>query len=321
MNAPPDELRACSVQIGPELAGQTLAAVVRAQYTSLALSWNRARELCKRGKVKLNDALETDDARRVQLGDRVAIEPSGRRVRAHVLDDAAIVYLDAQVVVVNKPAGLLSVPFEAGDKDTLSDQLRAWLRRNASAHGTEVGAVQRLDKDTTGVLVFARTLAAKRHLQQQLRVHSVERRYRALVHGAITQEHTFDTHLIRNRGDGLRGSFGHFRKPKNPMPADAQRAVTDVAPLEALRGATLIECRLHTGRQHQIRIHLSEFGHPLIGETVYIRDFPGAPIEAPRPMLHAAVLGFVHPRTEEPLRFEQPPPADFAEAHARLAAR
>jgi 23S rRNA pseudouridine1911/1915/1917 synthase len=315
---PPDELGQCSVQIDAALEGQTLAAVVRLQYAALSLSWNRARELCKRGKVKIDGTLETDGARRMRAGERVDIEPSGRRVRANVLDDSAIVHVDAQLVVVNKPAGLLSVPFEDGDKDTLIDQLRAWLRRNSSAHGTELGAVQRLDKDTTGLLVFARTLAAKRHLQQQLRVHSVERRYRALVHGIITEPRTIETHLIRNRGDGLRGSFGHYRKPKNPMPADAQRAVTDVEPIEPLKAATLIECRLHTGRQHQIRIHLSELGHPLIGETVYIRDFRGTQIAAPRPMLHAGVLGFVHPRNEQAVHFEQAPPPDFNETYARL---
>ena len=198
--------------------------------------------------------------------------------------------------------------------------MRAYLRRKRGAQGAELGVVQRLDKDTTGLLVFARTLAAKRHLQQQLRVHSIERRYLALVHGAVREPQTVDTQLVRDRGDGLRGSFGHFRKPRGPLPADAQRALTHVQPLEALAGATLVECRLHTGRQHQIRIHLSELGHPLVGESVYIRDYAGARIEAPRPMLHAAVLGFEHPGHGRTLRFEQAPPGDFAALLARLRA-
>jgi 23S rRNA pseudouridine1911/1915/1917 synthase len=307
-----------SFRISASGAGQTLAAAVRGELDNLP--WSRARELCRRGKVRVNGACETDDARRLKAGDEVAIEPQAPRLRAGVLDAALIVHLDHQVVVVNKPAGLLSVPYEAGDKDTLADQVRAYLRRKSGAQGADLGVVQRLDKDTTGLLVFARTLAAKRHLQQQLRVHSIERRYLALVHGVLTEPHAIDTQLVRDRGDGLRGSFGHFRKPRNPLPADAQRALTHVEPREALAGATLVECRLHSGRQHQIRIHLSELGHPLAGENVYIRDYAGPRIEAPRPMLHAAVLGFEHPGDARPLRFEQAPPEDFAALLARLRA-
>ena len=87
---------------------------------------------------------------------------------------------------------------------------------------------------------------------------------------------------------------------------------------ERLRGATLVVCELETGRQHQIRIHLAEAGHPLVGETVYIRDYKGPLLPAPRPMLHAAVLGFLHPRGDRPMRFEDPLPADFVEVLERL---
>jgi len=137
------------------------------------------------------------------------------------------------------------------------------------------------------------------------------------VHGALT-ERTYDTLLIRNRGDGLRGSYAKFRAPKGPPPADAQRAVTHVRPLEQLRHASLVECALETGRQHQIRIHLSEAGHPLLGERVYIRDFSETLLSAPRPMLHARELGFVHPRTEEEVRFQVEPPSDFQQVLERL---
>jgi 23S rRNA pseudouridine1911/1915/1917 synthase len=307
-----------SFRISASGAGQTLAAAVRGELDGLP--WSRARELCRRGKVRVNGALETDDARRLRAGDEVAIEPQAPRLRAGVLADANVVHVDHHVVVVNKPAGVLSVPYEPGDKDTLADQLRAYLRRKAGAQGAELGVVQRLDRDTTGLLVFARTLAAKRQLQQQLRVHSIERRYLALVHGALHEPHAIDTQLVRDRGDGLRGSFGHFRKPRGAAPADAQRALTHVQPLEQLAGATLVECRLHTGRQHQIRIHLSELGHPLAGESVYIRDYAGPRIEALRPMLHAAVLGFEHPGDGRTRRFEQAPPEDFAALLQRLRA-
>jgi 23S rRNA pseudouridine1911/1915/1917 synthase len=158
--------------------------------------------------------------------------------------------------------------------------------------------------------VFTRTLAAKKKLQQAFRVHAIERRYVALAHGVVSAQH-HETFLVRDRGDGLRGSFGRFRSSRGQMPADAKRAVTDVRPLAALRGATLTECQLSTGRQHQIRIHLSEAGHPLLGELVYIRDFHQPLLPAPRIMLHAAVLGFAHPGTGRPLHFEMPPPEDF----------
>jgi len=302
--------------IGPELAGQTLAGAVRAGYGELP--WSRARELCRRGKVRVNGEVETDDARRLRTGDELAVEPAARRVHAQRLPSEAVLYCDRELVVVDKPAGLLTIAFEPGDKNTLADRVRAWLRQHKGGQGAELGVVQRLDKDTTGVIVFARTLAAKRHFEQLFRRHDVERRYLAIVHGRLTVTRSIETQLIRDRGDGLRGSYGHFRRPRGPVPSDAQRALTHVRPVEPLRGATLIECRLETGRQHQIRIHLSELGHPLVGETVYIRNHAGERIVAPRSMLHAAILGFAHPTDGRPMRIEQPAPADFQAVLAKL---
>jgi 23S rRNA pseudouridine1911/1915/1917 synthase len=291
----------------------TLSRVVREALGGL--SWNKARELCRSGRVSLNDQVALDPEQRVGRGASVAVDPNAPRRRRGILPDEAIVHVDADVVVVQKPAGLLSVPFDEEDRDTLIDITRAALRRKAARGlGNELGAVQRLDVDTTGLMVFARNLAAKRHLAQQFRVHSVHRRYVALVHGSLIGR-TYDSILIRDRGDGLRGSWGHFRRPKGKPPEDAQHAVTHSRVLERLGHATLAECMLETGRQHQIRIHLSEAGHPLIGERVYIRDYlrDGARelIPAPRPMLHARELGFVHPRSEEELMFTLDPPDDF----------
>jgi 23S rRNA pseudouridine1911/1915/1917 synthase len=130
-----------------------------------------------------------------------------------------------------------------------------------------------------------------------------------------------ETLIVRDRGDGLRGSYGHFRRPRGEPPRDAQRAVTHVRPLRVFAGATLVECTLETGRQHQIRIHLSERGHPLVGETVYVRGHAGPLLSAPRQMLHAAVLGFEHPRTGARMRFERPAPADFAAVRDALRRR
>ena len=303
-------------------AGHTLAAVVRAARDGLA--WSAARALCSRGQVRVNGQVETDPARRLGPGDVVAVDSHARALaqRDPAFDPAAVVHLDRDVVVVDKPPGVLSVPFEPSDRDTLIDRVDAWLRSEHDAARGALGAVQRLDKDTTGVLVFARTLAAKRALQNQFRVHSVERRYLALVHGVLLEPRTVETHLIPDRGDGLRGSYGHFRRPRGPLPKYAHRALTHVSPLEALGArASLVECQLETGRQHQIRIHLSELGHPVLGEAVYIRDYQGARLPAPRPMLHAAVLGFDHPRSEQRLRFERPAPSDFERTLQGLRAR
>jgi 23S rRNA pseudouridine1911/1915/1917 synthase len=271
-----------------------------------------------------------------------------------------VVYADADVVVVRKPAGVLTVPFERGDRDTLLALTRVALRRldvqmargagtagaartSAAAANPTLRAVQRLDKDTSGLVVFARGVAAQRCLQQQLARREVMRRYQALAHGAAGDA-TYDSWLVEDRGDGLRGSWGRgpaaeagkgagrgkpARRPPRPPepsqgaarsapPAGARHAVTEVRAVEALPGATLLACELATGRQHQIRIHLAEAGHPLLGETVYVRDYRGPRIPAPRPMLHAGVLGFRHPRDGRPLLFEEPPPPDFAAVLRRL---
>lgn len=305
-----------SFRIEKELAGKTLAAVVRG--LKKEMPWNDARELCYRGKVRVNGDLATDAAQRVKLGDHIEVNPAAPRLRPNVLDQSALVYFDNQVVVVNKLAGVISVPCERDEQNTLIDRTRRLLQKKTGSRGPELGIVQRLDIGTTGVMVFTRTLAAKRYLKEQFRKHSIERRYLAIAHGVV-EAATIESHLVSNRGDGLRGSFGHFRRPKGPMPQSAQRAVTHVKPLRSLRGATLVECRLETGRQHQIRIHLSERGHPLVGEPLYIRDFAGSLIAADRPMLHAEVLGFEHPATLETVRFEVPPPEDFANMLEKLA--
>lgn len=263
-----------------------------------------------------------DPAARVQPDD-VAVDQAGPRLRAGVLADDALVHVDRHVVVVAKPPGVLTVPYSPDDRDTLVDQLRAALRRRAKAqsgkrYDPEVGVVHRLDKGTSGLLVFTRTFAAKRHLSQQFRAHSVERTYLAICHG-VPSVGRHDTTLIANRGDGLRGSLGVFRPERGRRPPEARRAITHVDAVVPLGGAiptSLVAVRLETGRQHQIRIHLAEAGHPLVGENVYIRDFtardPGRPVvDAPRPMLHAAELGFVHPSDESRVHHVLPPPEDF----------
>jgi 23S rRNA pseudouridine1911/1915/1917 synthase len=196
---------------------------------------------------------------------------------------------------------------------TLDALVREVLARRDRVRGrAPLGVVQRLDKATSGILVFARNFAAKKHLAQQLRFHTMERRYLAIAHGDVAPG-TFRSYLVEDRGDRMRGSASQGRR-------EGQLAVTHVERLERLAGATLVGCRLETGRTHQIRIHLAERGHPLVGEAVYIRDFKGTLIPAPRLMLHAAELGFEHPTDGRRMRFETPPPADFEQTLARLRA-
>ena len=317
---PPVEI--VSRAVGPEEAEATVSAFVRALLPGA--SWSRARELCRSGRVWVDGAPALDPAARLALGSVVELWPEGARAARGPFGPEDVVHADAEVVVVRKPAGLLTVPWSEEDRDTLVSLARTALARRQAGRGAgrrgpgpHLRVVQRLDKETSGLLVFARTIAAERHLQQQLRAHSMERRYLAIVHGRA-EDATYDTLLVPDRGDGLRGSWGIFRRPRGEPPETSRRAVTHVSVLEPLRGATLVACELETGRQHQIRIHLSEAGHPLVGERVYVRGFAGPLIPAPRPMLHAAVLGFVHPRTGRELRFEAPPPADFEAALNRL---
>ncbi len=286
----------------------TVAAVVREQ---TGVAWSRARGLCTDGRVTVNGQRCLDPASRVSLGAVVVVDERAPRLRSGPLAASAIVFSDRDVVVVDKPAGMLSVADEPGNKDTLADYTRSLLRSiGGSRIDARLGVVHRLDKDTSGLMVFARTADAKRRLAAQFHAHDVDRVYHAIAHGAVTATRV-ESYLVLNRGDGIRGSYGHFRRAKGDIPIEAKRSITHIRPIAGLAGATLVECRLETGRQHQIRIHMSELGHPLVGERVYIRDYAGVRIESMRPMLHARTLGFVHPRTAERISFQREPPDDF----------
>jgi 23S rRNA pseudouridine1911/1915/1917 synthase len=287
----------------------TVAAVVREQ---TGVSWSRARNLCTEGRVTVDGERCLDPATRISPDAVVAVNEQGPKLDKGPLAKSAIVHSDRDVVVVDKPAGMLSVEDEPGNKHNLAEYTRILLRR-MDGRGTDaggLGVVHRLDRDTSGLMVFTRTADAKRLLATQFHEHTIDRVYHAIAHGVVP-EIRIETHLLLDRGDGLRGSHGHYRRARGAPSSDAKRAITHVRPIEALKGATLVECRLETGRQHQIRIHLSELGHPLLGERVYIRDYEGARIEAARTMLHARTLGFVHPRTAEHVSFEREAPEDF----------
>jgi len=219
--------------------------------------------------------------------------------------DLVIVHKDADLVIVWKPAGLLAVPArkEGGHRSVVG------LVRKLTGTGL---AVHRLDEQTSGLMMVARTETAQEALKAQLEVHSVSRRYLAIVSGRPKRKAwTEESHLVRNRGDGRRGSI------KGEPTEDARHAITHFEMLEAAgRRATLVGATLQTGRTHQVRIHLSERRLAILGDPLY------APMHtvkaAPRLALHACVLGLEHPRTGAVLHFEAPLADDLEQLRRHL---
>jgi 23S rRNA pseudouridine1911/1915/1917 synthase len=299
---PPPPAGPRSEPVPPELAGP-LDRVVRSLF---GVSWGKARSWIEGGKVRVGGQRVTEATARVVAGAVVAVDERAARLRHGELADGDVVHVDAQVIVVDKPSGVSTVPYDESDVDTLEARVRGWLERRGKTRGGRptVGVVHRLDKETSGLVVFTRTWLAKQSLTGQFRQHTVHRRYMAIAHGDV-RSRTVRSFLMEDRGDGLRGSA------RGTPGSGAREAITHLEKLEALAGASLVACRLETGRTHQIRIHLSESGHPILGERVYTRRFAGTLIEAPRLMLHAAELGFVHPSTENEVRWERPVPPDM----------
>jgi 23S rRNA pseudouridine1911/1915/1917 synthase len=326
MDNPPEKL----FRVLPRQADTTIAAALRGWLPGE--SWSRIRGLLKSRRVMISGNICIDPARRLTVKDVIKILEQSAPAPPRE-EDVRIVYVDAHVVVVEKPSGMTTTR-HAEERDwparhkqlqpTLDELLPRVLenREKRNKRGSQgktsdhsgkarlrpVRAVHRIDRDTSGLLVFARTATAERQLSQQFRHHTTHRRYLAIALGAVKAE-TIESRLIRDRGDGRRGS--------TRLPEVGKRSVTHVLPLEDLGDYTLVECRLETGRTHQIRIHLAERGHPLCGEKVYNQRLYGPPIPdtsgAPRLALHAAELGFVHPVTGEELRFEMPLPEDLAQ--------
>jgi 23S rRNA pseudouridine1911/1915/1917 synthase len=288
--------------VADDQAGMTLAAVLRPRLPGK--SWSEVRRLIEVRHVLVGNELCLDPARRLRAGDVVELRDVPA-AKARPAETITIRHLDSSLVVVEKPAGLATTRHPA-ERDwserrkalspTLEDLVPPLI---AAAEGRptkrslpRLRVVHRLDKETSGLLVFARTVPAERGLGKQFHGHTVMRRYLAIVPGKMGSQR-IQSWLARNRGDGRRGSTA--------VPGQGKEAVTHVEEVERLPGYTLLSCRLETGRTHQIRIHLSELGHPICGERVYNRK-PGQspqPDEsgAPRLALHAAELGFVHPVT------------------------
>ncbi len=271
-------------------------------------TWSQVRNLCKSGRVTVDGRVVYDARRQVAPGARVvaASRPVDER---HVVlrGDFRIIAEDPDVVVVFKPAGVSMVPHEAGDRLTVRDLVRrAWRSRGLSRTDDNLFVVHRLPPDTSGLLVLARHAAARTFLLAQLRGHVVHPEFIAVVHGRMARDRaTYRSRLAPDRGDGKRGSV----KP----PQTGKEAVTHIQVVARLEGASVVRCTMETNRTHQVRIHLAEAGHPILGETVYLEERDGPAIEVPRLALHASRLAFKHPRTGQIMRYFAPPPADLGQ--------
>ena len=284
-------------------------------------SWSALRKLLAARRVLVNHALCLDEARRLKEGE--VVELSGRAHRPPPsVADVAVVYLDADVIVVDKPSGMITLRHAAErdwsiQKKALQPALDEVLpvlisRREPRQKSSDRGiySVHRIDRETSGLLVFARHVSAQQMLIAQFKAHSVERTYLAVARGDLAAQ-TFESQLVDDRGDGRRGSTS--------LPGVGKRAVTHVQPIERLGEWTFLKCRLETGRTHQIRIHLSEAGHPVYGDTKYgMPRSPNDPPQINRLALHAATLGFDHPTDGRRLQFESPLPRDLQELVASL---
>ena len=322
-----------SFTVPAEHAGKTVAACLRLWLPGQ--TWTQVRKLIEARRVKINGEVWLDDARRLKAGDIVDLLAHAEKAPTVFIDQIPIRHIDEHLVVVEKPAGISTVRHPA-EKDwleerrllvvTLDDlvmrQIGMNLPRKKHDSRPRLRIVQRLDKETSGLVVFARTVDAERGLGMQFRRHTVTRRYLALVAGMVTPQ-TIKSVLTRDRGDGRRGSIQRAASVSDRT-ADGKEAITHIAVEESLPGYTLLSVRLETGRTHQIRIHLSELGHPVCGERVYNRRFNGDIIPdesgAPRLALHAAELGFTHPITDEPMHWDMPPPDDMRDLLKRIRA-
>jgi len=231
----------------------------------------------------------------------------------------AIVHEDAHLVVVDKPAGLVVHPAAGNLDGTLVNALLHHCGGSLSGIGgvARPGIVHRIDKDTSGLIVVAKSDAAHEGLARQFKDHSIERRYLAIVSGIpAPPSGTVDTWIGRSERNRKKMSVQHEGRGKH--------AVTHYRMVEPLCGAALVECRLETGRTHQVRVHMSHIGHALLGDPVYGGGGKGklkdvlAKLSFRRQALHAVSLGFIHPVTGERLLFESAPPQDMQELLSQL---
>ena len=265
---------------------------------------SRAGTLIGEGRVLVDGVVPAKAGMKLKAGMAVRLTlPDAAPARAEAEDiPLRILYQDDDVAVVFKPSGMVVHPAAGNETGTLVNALLARLD-NLSGIGGEIrpGIVHRIDKDTSGLLLVAKNDRAHVSLSEQIKAHTVHRVYRAVVIGGFKQD--------EGSVDGPIGRHPVDRKKMAIVP-DGRPATTHWRVLERLRGATLVECRLTTGRTHQIRVHMASIGHPVLGDPVY------GPKKSPYPvtggqLLHAARIGFVHPATGEEMLFEAEPEERF----------
>jgi 23S rRNA pseudouridine1911/1915/1917 synthase len=312
--------------VGEENAGERLDRFLgqAAAARRIALSRTRLKALIEAGEVRIDESVARDPSTRLTAGTRIAFEAPLAVDSPVVGEDIqlAVVYEDEHLIVIDKPAGLVVHPAPGHADGTLVNALIRHCGASLSGIGgvKRPGIVHRLDKDTSGLLVVAKTDAAHQGLADLFADHgrtgSLEREYLALVWGG------FDVTAGK-----VVAALGRDTRNREKMAVVSEErgrhATTHWRLEEALGPASLVACQLETGRTHQIRVHMTSIGHPLLGDSVYGSGFKtkaallgsqaaSALVALGRQALHASVLGFDHPATGETLCFESPPPKDFA---------
>ncbi len=266
-------------------------------------SRNHLQSLIEDGHVLLDGARADSAAKKVRAGQRLdltLVETAESRAFQPEAIAIDVVYEDEHLLVVNKAAGMVTHPAAGHWSGTLLNALLG--RHRASASLPRAGIVHRLDKDTSGLMVVGRTLAAVTTLSQAISRHDVQREYLAIVHGSLG-----------NAIDRIEAPIGRDPRSRIRMAVvgGGKPARTDIACLAEGGGFSALRCTLHTGRTHQIRVHLATHRHPLVGDALY----GGAPaLGMTRQALHAARLAFLHPASREPMQFDAEPPVDFGAA-------
>ena len=246
-------------------------------------------------KVKSNYKLKENDEIKVFMKEPKELEVEAENIPID------IIYEDSDVIVVNKAKGMVVHPAPGNYNGTLVNALLYHCTDLSSINGViRPGIVHRIDKDTTGILVIAKNDEAHNKLSDQLKEHSMKREYYALVEGRIkANSGTIDKPLARSKKDRL----------KIAIVEGGKRAVTHYEVIEKFKNTTLVKCVLETGRTHQIRVHMSSIGYPLVGDPVY--GFKKGKFKCEGQMLHAKTLGFIHPRTNAYVEFTSELPENF----------
>ena len=265
---------------------------------ALGLEKSAARKALKSGKISVG-GVPTADAGRMVAPEEVSYNPTAPRLSPG--RDVAVIYRDPHLAVVYKPSGMLSV---AAPKRGREENLVSWMaKRFGAAH-----PVHRIDEPTSGLMMVALDVETQHQLKVLLEKHEVERRYLALVHGKFPNgDQTFDSYLGRHAKTGLRCSV--------LADAGGRRSRTYARRIARLGRVSLVEARLETGRTHQVRIHLSEAGFPVIADKLYNGRNDGT---MRRLALHAAILGFRHPKGGRPMRFDAGLPDDMEQYRRKI---